>query len=106
MKRIFPFFFLFIMSLNVAVPLVEQLLGVDSCALTEVGTKNFDEKDNSEKEEGKEKEKEKESFTFLDHSGSKSGAFDLKKSKKSLFPKNDHPDSQLYASLPELPPEA
>ncbi|MBK7935990.1 MAG: hypothetical protein IPJ82_02445 [Lewinellaceae bacterium] len=102
MKYIFPWFFLLIMSLNVAIPLMEQLRGGDMYEYTELGAKELDGKDKSEKEEGK----EKESYTFSDHSGLNPGAFYNKKRKNSGFPKADQLLSELYAFLPELPPEA
>ena len=90
------------MSLNVAIPLMEQLRGGDMYELAEMGAKDVDEKDKTEKEEGK----EKESYTFSNHSGINPGAFISKKRRNSGFPKSDQPNSELYASLPELPPEA
>ena len=99
MKIFFSYFFLVMMTLNLAIPLVEQLRGENVSALTEVVSEDAD-------EEGKtEKEKEKESISFSGDQVIHLGAFDLEKFKKSLFPRYDFPVSELFASLPELPPE-
>lgn len=99
MKIFFSYFFLVMMTLNLAIPLVEQLRGENVCALTEVVSEDAD-------EEGKtEKEKEKESISFSGDQVIHLGAYDLEKFKKSLFPRYDFPVSELFASLPELPPE-
>jgi len=99
MKIFFSYFFLVMMTLNLAIPLVEQLLGENMCALTEVVSEDTD-------EEGKtEKEKEKESISFSGAHVIHLDANDLEKFKKSLFPRYDFPVSELFASLPELPPE-
>lgn len=100
MNRIFPYFFLLIMSLNVLAPLAEQLRGGDYYEMTEMGTTDADESDKTEKEEGK----EKESFTYIHHTGLKP-ASDFGSRRKTSFPENTHPRSGRYASLPELPPE-
>lgn len=99
MKVFFSYFFLVMMTLNLAIPLVEQLRGEDICALTEVVSEDAD-------EEGKtEKEKEKESISFSGDQVDHMDAYNLEKFKKSLFPRYDFPISELFASLPELPPE-
>jgi len=100
MKRRFTFFFLLIMTLNVAIPLVEQLRGWDQYELTEAGTDDTDEEGNTEKE------KEKESLAFSHDHALLIGAFNLTQFRKSLFFTDELPLSELYASLPELPPEA
>lgn len=99
MKRIFSLFFLVIMTLNVAIPFVEQLRG-DLYEIAKVIT-------DDESRDGKEKETEKgkESLVFLNYSAIKFAVPSLEKFKKSLFPTNDHPISEPYTSLPELPPE-
>lgn len=99
MKFFFSYFFLVMMTLNLAIPLVEQLRGGNLCALTEVASEDAD-------EEGKtEKEKEKESISFSGDHVVNIDAYNLEKFKKSLFPQYDFPVSELFASLPELPPE-
>lgn len=101
MKIFFSYFFLVMMTLNLAIPLVEQLRGENVSALTEVVSEDADEEGKTEKE----KEKEKESISFSGDQVIHLGAFDLEKFKKSLFPRYDFPVSELFASLPELPPE-
>lgn len=96
MKRTFSFFFLLVMLLNVTLPLVELLQGRDKYELTEVST-DKDEKGKTEKE------KELLSFSactdlYLTDSG-------LEKFRRSLFATDDLPISELYASLPEVPPK-
>lgn len=105
MKNIFTFFFLLIITLNVTLPLVERLQTGDLYELAKVGSDNADEEGNPEKDKEKEKEKEKESLAFSDHAALNRDVLNLKKFKKSLFAKNDFPVSELYASLPERPPE-
>lgn len=117
MKHFIATFFLIIMILNVALPLVEQLQAKDSYELVKMEaddvddeTKGENEPENkSEKESENEAEKDKEytkknlpfSTQFLSHSHS----FNSAKFKKALFPGRDLPVSELYTSLPELPPE-
>ncbi len=103
MKLVLSYFFLVIMTLNLAIPLVERLHGRDMYELTEVGSDDTDEKGKTENE--KEKEKEKESISFSYDHLIHLDAHILEKFKKSLFPKNDIPVSELFAFLPELPPE-
>ncbi len=88
------------MTLNVAIPFMEQLRGSDLYEMTKMGA-------DDESKDGKEKETEKgkESLAFFYHSALLFNAPGLERFKKSLFPKDDHPVSELYASLPELPPE-
>lgn len=103
MKLFFAYFFLAIMTLNLTLPLVERLQGKNAYELTKFGSDDADEEGNSEKE--KEKEKEKESISYsCDHSFHLD-AHILEKFKKTPFPANDLPVSELFASLPELPPE-
>lgn len=103
MKLVFSFFFLLIMTLNVAIPLAEQLRGSVSYELAEAGTDDPDEEGCPEKE--KEKEKEKESISFWHHGAIKLDGFSRERLRKSSFPACGLPLSELYASLPELPPE-
>lgn len=101
MKRFFPFLFLFILFLNVTIPLVEQLQGGDLYELVELGTDDADEEGKTETE----KEKEKESISFAHQQVFGLYTFKLKKLRKSLFPADNLPSSELYTSSPELPPE-
>lgn len=103
MNRIFPFFFLLIMALNVTLPVVEQLWGGDTYELAKLGK---GEEGKTEKESEKETEKEKEALAFSDHAAPKLDAFSLKKFRRSLFSTTDFPASERYVLLPELPPDA
>ena len=89
------------MALNLAIPLVERLERRVMYELTEVGSDDTDEKGKTEKE----KEREKESISYSCDQTLHLGAYSLERLKKSLFPENDLPVSELFASLPELPPE-
>lgn len=99
MKLFFSCFFLVIMTLNVALPLVERLHGRDMYEWTEASSDDTDEESKSEKE------KEKESISSSCYHDVNLDASVLKKFKKSLFSTDDLPLSELFASLPELPPE-
>ncbi|AEE51063.1 MAG TPA: hypothetical protein PLC89_25785 [Haliscomenobacter sp.] len=101
MKHFFPFLFLFIMFLNVTIPLVEQLQVEDLYELAELGTDDADEEGKTETE----KEKEKESISFAHQQAMGLYTFKLKKLRKSSFSTNNLPSSELYTSSPELPPE-
>lgn len=103
MKHIFVFFFLLIMLLNVAIPAMGQLHGVDKYELAKMSK---DDEGKAEKEKEGEKKTEEESLAFAHYSGPKPGAFPLGKCQKSLFPPDDFPVTESYASLPELPPDA
>lgn len=105
MKQIAPFFLLFIMTLNVTLPLVEQLRGGAVYEMAE----DVDEKgktENEESKEGKIEGKEKEALSFLVFSTSRQDAAALKRLKKALFLTDERLISELFASLPELPPKA
>ncbi|MCC6279389.1 MAG: hypothetical protein IT262_02220 [Saprospiraceae bacterium] len=101
MKTFFSYFFLVIMTLNLAIPLVERLQGRYMYELTETSSDDADEKGKTEKE----KEKEKESISYSCDHALHLKAYTLDRFNKSLFPSNDLPVSELFASLPELPPE-
>jgi hypothetical protein len=102
MKYSFSIFFLVVMTLNVTLPLVERLWGKDMYELAVVGTDDTDEENKKEKET----EKLKEVFSFFSHASIKLDAFYLELFRKSLFAKNEFPKSELYAFLPEQPPQA
>lgn len=116
MKHFLATFFLIIMILNVALPLVEQLQAKDLYELVQLGADDVDDENKSENEpESKsesenEAEKDKEEYTkktipFSTQLLSPYHSFDLRKVKKTLFPGHQLPISELYTSLPELPPE-
>ncbi len=101
MKRFFPFFFLLIMALNVALPIAERLLKNEQYELSEM---NKDQSDDTEEEKKTEKEKEKESISFSDYlTIHLDGSSDRR--NKSIFPAHERLISELFACLPELPPE-
>ena len=104
MKYCFSIFFLIIMTLNVAIPLVERLHLKGMYKLSEVGMDDTDEEGKKEKE--KEVEKEKDSISFATLTSVKSEAFYLELFRKSLFSTNDRLISDPYTSLPERPPQA
>lgn len=91
------------MALNLTLPIVEQLWGGTTYELAKVGKSG---EGKTEKESEKETEKEKEALAFSDHVAPNLGAFNFEKFRKSLFPKDNFPISELYAFLPELPPDA
>lgn len=115
MKHFLATFFLIIMILNVALPLAEQLQAKDVYELAELGSDDVDDenksenesenKSESESEAEKDKEEYKKSIPFSTQSLSPYHSFKLGKVKKTLFPGHDLPVSELYTSLPELPPE-
>ena len=90
------------MTLNVALPLLEQLRGGNKCELVEMAADDSDEESAPEKE----KEKEKESISYSSCTFIKADALNFAKFKKSMFDTDDLPVSELFASRPELPPEA
>ena len=101
MKRFFPFFFLLIMALNVALPIAERLFKDEQYELSAM---NKDKSENTGEEKKTEKEKEKESITFSDFMAIRlDGSSDRR--KKSVFPADERLISELFAFLPELPPE-
>ncbi len=102
MQRVFPFFFLLIMALNVAIPIVERVLGQDQYELAEM---NKDKADDTEEEKKTEKEKEKEALTFSDYVAIRLDGSSNRR-KISPFPADERLISELFAFLPELPPEA
>ena len=100
MKIFFPFFLLMIMSLNVTIPLLEQLRAEeDVCEWSEVGSEDGDGKEKTEKDNEK-KIADCSYHLFFEMDADASLA-----SQRSAFPKNEHPASDCYASMPELPPK-
>lgn len=99
MKCLFSLLLLLIMTSNLAVTCVEQLRCGVVYELAEAGTDDADE--NGEKG----KEKEKDSLSFSDHIVIRLDGFNTENLRKSLFPRNNLPHSELYAFLPELPPK-
>ncbi|WP_373553626.1 hypothetical protein [Haliscomenobacter sp.] len=114
MKHFVSIFFLIIMILNAALPLVEQLQVEDLYELVEAGADDADDENKSEKESEKETEKEgekeqeleKKSITLSAYLLIKNAAYRLEQFNRSIFPLNELPESELYTSLLELPPEA
>lgn len=100
MKCFFSLLLLLIMTSNLAVSCIEQLRGSVMYELAEAGTDDADEKG----EKGK--EKEKDSLSCSDHFIISLDGLNKKNLHKSLFPRNNLPNSELYASLPELPPKS
>jgi hypothetical protein len=99
MNRIFSFLFLFVMMLNLAVPLVEQFQGK---AVTEYSE---DRKEAPDTKEKKEKEVDPFSSCHLFSDGSADvPVFEML--TKTVLCKNDQLVSQFHGSVPELPPEA
>jgi hypothetical protein len=97
MLRIFPYFFLVIMTLFVVVPTADQLWGKAVCKIATVNNGMAEE----EVKVGKEV-----AHIFYVSELIKPGGFIAKKVKKSLFPANDTLVSELFALLPEMPPDA
>jgi hypothetical protein len=109
MKHFCAFFFLVIMILNATLPLVTQFQCMDLCELVEAGTDDVDDENKSEKEgekEGEEQELEKKSITLSSYLMVKSSAHQFEQFNRSIFPLNELPESELYTSLLEFPPEA
>lgn len=113
MKHFLATFFLIIMILNVALPLVERLQARDVYELAELGADDVDDENKSENEKEskseseaeKDKEEYKKSIPFSTLLLSPYHSFKLGKVKKTLFPAHDLPVSELYTSLLELPPD-
>jgi hypothetical protein len=101
MKVFFSIFFLLVMFTSVTVSLVEQWQGEDVSELKECKTDDADDTDGEEKVE-----KEKEVYTFNHKSLAETSLFSTRKLKKTNHYGKDSFISELYASLPELPPEA
>ncbi len=112
MKHFASIFFLIIMILNATLPLVEQLQNKDLYELVEAGGDDADDENKSEKEGENEKESEKEqelekkSITLLAYLLVRHDDYQFKQFSRSIFPLNELPESELYTSLLELPPEA
>lgn len=110
MKHFVAFFFFAIMILNATLPLVEQLQAKDLYELAEAEADDVDDENKSEKETEKEGEKEQElekkSITLSAYLLVRHTAYKLELFNRSIFPLNELPESELYTSLLELPPEA
>jgi hypothetical protein len=110
MKHCVSIFFLIIMILNATLPLVEQLQGKDLYELVEAGGDDADDENQSEKENEKESEKEQEiekkSITLPAYLLVRQDDHQLEHFNRSIFPLNELPESELYTSQLELPPEA
>jgi hypothetical protein len=110
MKHFVAIFFLITMILNVTLPLVEQLQAEDLYELVESGADDVDDENKSEKETEKEgeteQELEKKSITLSAYLLIRQHAYQLEQFNRSIFPLNELPESELYTSLLELPPEA
>lgn len=114
MKHCVSIFFLIIMILNATLPLVEQLQGKDVYELVEAGGDDADDEDRNKKESEKENEQEsekeqeieKKSITLPVYSLVRHDNYQLQQFSRSIFPLNELPESELYTSLLELPPEA
>lgn len=110
MNRFVAIFFLIIMILNAMLPLVEQLQTKDLYELVEAGGDDADDEKESEKENEKEAEKEQEiekkSMTLSAYLLVRHDNYQLQHFNRSIFPLNELPESELYTSLLELPPEA
>lgn len=98
------------MILNAMLPLVEQLQSKDLYELVESGADAADDENKSEKENEKESEKEQElekkSITLPAYLLVRQEDYQLQQFNRSIFPLNELPESELYTSLLELPPEA
>ena len=114
MKHFVAIFFFTIMILNATLPLVEQLQAQDLYELAEAEADDVDDENKSEKETEKETEKEgekeqeleKKSITLSAYLLVRHAAYKLEQFNRSIFPLNELPESELYTSLLELPPEA
>lgn len=100
MKYFCSIFFLVTMTLNVMIPLVEQLRKGDMYEYSEWSKGDADEKSKKEKES----EKGKDTLSFSAFDAINLNAFYLELFRKSSFDKNDCPVSERYAALPERPP--
>jgi hypothetical protein len=101
MKYFFSIFFLLIMLTSVTVSVMEQWQGEDVSEVKESKANESDDTDGEEKVE-----KEKEVYTFNHKSAVEISLFSTRKLKKTNHYRKDSFISELYASLPELPPEA
>jgi hypothetical protein len=101
MKVIYTIFFLLVMFTSVTVSVMEQWQGEDISELKESKTDDADDTDSEEKVE-----KEKEVYTFNHKSAVEISLFSTRKLKKTNYYGQDSFISELFASLPELPPEA
>lgn len=114
MNRFVAIFFLITMILNAMLPLVEQLHAKDIYELVESGGDDVDDENKSEKETEKENEKEsekeqeleKKSITIPAYLLVRQADYQLQHFNRSIFPLNELPESELYTSQLELPPEA
>lgn len=112
MKHFASIFFLIIMILSAMLPMVEQLQAKDLYELVEAGGDDADDENKSEKESEKENESEKEqeiekrSITLPAYLLVRHDNYQLEYFNRSIFPLNELPESELYTSLLELPPEA
>ncbi len=105
MKRIISILFLFIMTANVAVSLVEQLRHKVLTELKEVEKKDANEKEKKETEQD-EKEKERKFESLVHHFSIKNDALYLTNLLKSQIFHSDFLISEYHGQLPELPPKA
>jgi hypothetical protein len=101
MKYFFSIFFLLIMLTSVTVSVMEQWQGEDVSEVKESKANESDDKDGEEK-----LEKEKEIYTLSHHILLEISSFSTRKLKKTNHYGQDSFISELFASLPELPPEA
>jgi hypothetical protein len=101
MKSFFSIFFLLLMVASVTVSVIEQWQGEDISELKENKSNDADDTDGEEKVG-----KEKEVYTLNHNIFIETLLFPTEKLKKTNnYGKNTF-ISELYASLPELPPEA
>jgi hypothetical protein len=99
MKVIYAIFFLLVMFTSVTVSVMEQWQGEDIFEIKESKSDDADDTDGEEKVE-------KEVYTLNHNIFIETLLFPTEKLKKSNNYGNDSFISVLYASLPELPPEA
>lgn len=98
MKLIHTLFFLFLMTLNVAAPLVEQLRGIES---VEVKEEKGNDADGEVKIEKEFEPQHCEPYEQIELRSSALSRFD-----KALLHNIELLRSESHATLPELPPEA
>ena len=101
MKVLFSIFFLLVMLTSVTVSVMEQWQGEDISEVKESKTGDADDTDGEEKVG-----KEKEVYTLNHNIFIVTLLFSTGRLKKTNHYGNDSVISELYASLPELPPEA
>jgi uncharacterized protein with ParB-like and HNH nuclease domain len=99
MKNIYAIFFLLVMFTSVTVSVMEQWQGEDISEIKESKSDDADDTDGEEKVE-------KEVYTLNHNIFIETLLFSTEKLKKTNYYGNDSFVSVLYASLPELPPEA